>query len=259
MTEHRNAYPVRVDGAADPDPVSPLAVAGQVAAAGPALRGAALPVDRLLRGRRSSRSSPSCSPAATRAPCSTSTSACCAGPGGCTTTATAPWPPTATRRSRWPRSPTTRRTSTSPTPSGCPAGWSWSSGGCSPSRSTSSSAIFVGGGLWVGIHGPHSDDELDRRRPGRPARARSPASCCCSPAATPPALRLRPRHGPLGAPGRRLRRADDRPLSAVPPRPGRHRPRLPARRPPSRRRRPERRSQDHRLTFRRLVSPWPSR
>ena len=60
----------------------PLAVAGQVAAADPALRRAVLPLAGVLRRQRRSRSSRSCSPGAIRGRCSTSTSACCAGPGG---------------------------------------------------------------------------------------------------------------------------------------------------------------------------------
>ena len=67
------------------------------------------------------------------------TGGCCAGHGGSATTPTVPWRPTATRRSAWMRSRTTPRRWTSPTLSGSPAAWSWSSGGCWPSRSTSSS------------------------------------------------------------------------------------------------------------------------
>ena len=74
----------------------------------------------------------SCSPAAIRAHCSTSTSACCAGTGGSVSTSTPPWAPTATRRSRWP-GPTTRPISRSPSPNILPGAWSWSSG-CWPSR-----------------------------------------------------------------------------------------------------------------------------
>src|SRR5690349_1314675 len=55
------------------------------------------------------------------------------------TTPTAPWAPTGTRRSAWARSRTTPPRWTSPTPGGSPAAWSWSSGGCWPSRSTPSS------------------------------------------------------------------------------------------------------------------------
>ena len=78
----------------------PLALAGEVAAGDPALHRAGLPLDRVRRRSRSSPSSRSCSPVATRGPSSTSTSACCAGPGGSRTTRTARWVPTATRRSR---------------------------------------------------------------------------------------------------------------------------------------------------------------
>ena len=72
---------------------------------------------------------------------------------GRTTTATARWAPTGTRRSPSPTCRTTRPTWTWPTPSGSPAAWCWSSGGCWPSRTTSSSAVFVGGGLWLGARG----------------------------------------------------------------------------------------------------------
>ena len=58
-----------------------------------------------------------------RPPCSSSTSVSCAGRGGSTTTATPPWAPTAIHRSRWPTSPTIRRTWTCPIPSGSPGGW----------------------------------------------------------------------------------------------------------------------------------------
>ena len=47
-----------------------------------------------------------------------------AGTGGSGSTSTPPWVPTATRRSPWP-GPTTRPTSTSPTPNAPPVDWSW--------------------------------------------------------------------------------------------------------------------------------------
>ena len=66
--------------------------------------------------------------------CSASTWGCCAGRGGSATTPIAPWGPTATRRSASGRSRTTPPRWTSPTRSGSPAAWSWSSGGCWPCR-----------------------------------------------------------------------------------------------------------------------------
>ena len=123
------------------------------------------------------------------------------------TTATARWAPTATRRSPSPTCPTTPRTSTSPTPSTCPAGWCWSSGGCWPSRTTSWSASSSG-----------------RRHRGRSSSPTAQwqqvwggglvgllvlvAAVLLLFTGTLPAaaLRLRARHGPLGAAGGGLRR-----------------------------------------------------
>ena len=59
--------------------------------------------------------------AGTRGRSSTSTSGCCAGPGGCTSTATGRWAPTATRRSAPPTCRTTPPGSTSPTRNDLPA------------------------------------------------------------------------------------------------------------------------------------------
>ena len=93
-------YPVRVEGRLDAQP-EPLALAGEVAAGDPALHRPRVPVDRvfvlsvvafvaiLFTG-------------ATRVRSSTSTSACCAGPGVSGTTPSAPSRPTAIRRSRSP-------------------------------------------------------------------------------------------------------------------------------------------------------------
>jgi hypothetical protein len=50
---------------------------------------------------------------------------CCAGRGGWPSTVTAPWAPTATRRSPSPTSRTTRPGSTSPTRNGSRAGSRW--------------------------------------------------------------------------------------------------------------------------------------
>ena len=86
----------------------------------------------------SSRFSRSCSPRATLARCSASIWGCCAGRGGLPTTPIVPWGPTATRRSAWRRSRTTPATLDVAYPSGSPAAWSWSSGGCWRSRSTPS-------------------------------------------------------------------------------------------------------------------------
>ena len=91
-------------------------------------------------------------------------------------------------------------------------------------------AVFVGGGLWLGTRGGGRTTLGQRRQrrlePGRPARAdrrdRAPVHRPLPEAD----LRLRPRHGPVGTTGRGVCRADDRPLPAVPARPGRHRPGL---------------------------------
>ena len=71
--------------------------------------------------------------------CSSSTSACCGGAGGSASTRSARSAPTATPRSRCGR-PITPPSSPSPTRNTCPAAWCSSSGGCSPSPTTSSSA-----------------------------------------------------------------------------------------------------------------------
>ncbi len=62
---------------------------------------------------------------------------------------------------------------------------------------------------------------LGRRRIGRPARVHRGGRAAVHGELPEADLRLRPRHGPLGGPGGRLRRPDDGPVSAVPARPGR--------------------------------------
>ena len=93
-------------------------------------------------------------------------------------------------------------------------------------------AVFVGGGLWLGTRGATGQrlgQRLGRRRPGRPARADRRDRAAVHRPLPEAAVRFHARHGPLGAAGGRLRRADDRRVPAVPARPGRHRPRDAAR------------------------------
>ena len=66
METTTSPYPLRLDGRARAG-AQPLAVAGQVAAGDPALHRAGVPLDRVRRPDAWSRSSRSCSPAATRA------------------------------------------------------------------------------------------------------------------------------------------------------------------------------------------------
>ena len=135
--------------------------------------------------------------------------------------------PTATRRSRCTTCRTTRPTSRSSTPSTSPAGWCWSSGGCSPSRTTSSSASSSAAPATLAQRGRRPASwGAGPDRPAGARRRRGPALHRPLPAA---ALRPRPRPQPLGAPRRRLRRPDDRQVPAVPARPGRPRGWRPAR------------------------------
>ena len=130
---------------------------------------------------------------------STSTSACCAGPGGWATTPTARWAPTATRRSRSPTSPTTRHPG---------------------HRLPRAPVARVGAGQVVAAGDPPLPRGrlLRRRRHSRPSRGGRPGRRrlvgrdggligllvwsrglrCCSPAATRAALRPPARDGPLG-------------------------------------------------------------
>ena len=80
-------------------------------------------------------------------------------------------------------------------------------------------AVFLGTGwtVWDGSTGGGSSRRRADRAPGADRRRR-PAVHRPLPEAD---LRLRARHEPLGLPRRRLRRPDDRPLPAVPPRHGR--------------------------------------
>ena len=174
----------------------------------------------------SSRSSRSCSPAATRGRSSTSTSACCAGPGGWPTTPTARSAPTATRRSRLgagARLPghAGHRLPGAAVPGPGPGEVVAAGHPALPHRRASS----LGGG-GIGLAGrPRAAraSTAGRRRADRPAGRSSPASSCCSPAAT----RAASSTSCSGMnrwvlPGRRLRRADDRRLPAVPARQGGH-------------------------------------
>ena len=132
----------------------PRAVARQMAARDPALRGALVPLGRLRRAHRLRVLRDPRDGALSRAASSISTSASCAGRGASASTRTPPWQPTATRLSRSTRCPTTRRRSRLPTPSGSRGGSCSSSPGCSRFRtcSWSRSSRAAGG-----------------RGPGRPA------------------------------------------------------------------------------------------
>ena len=108
-------------------------------------------------------------------------------------------------------------------PSGSPAAWSWSSGGCWPSRSTPSSPCSPAAPPTPPGLGTRLAGRCPLRRPDRAAgvlRGDHAAGRGPLPAR---AVRLRHRHEPLGAAGRRVRRPDDRRLPAVPPGPGRDR------------------------------------
>ena len=82
-------------------------------------------------------------------------------------------------------------------------------------------AVFVGGGLWCRHAGSDQSNGWAAGGPGGAARARRRHRAAVHRALSPAAVRLHPRHGPLGAAGRRLRGIDDRPVPAVPPRPRR--------------------------------------
>ena len=131
-------------------PTVALAVDGQMGAGDPALPRYAFSYGWGSWCSASWRGWRSWSLAAIRAESSSSTWACCGGSGGCSTTPSASSAPISTRRSRWPMTRPIRPGSRSSTPGGCPAGWPWSNGGCWLSRSTSSFAVFTGGGSWLG-------------------------------------------------------------------------------------------------------------
>jgi hypothetical protein len=119
-------------------------------------------------------------------------------------------------------------------------------------------SIFVGGGIWLATRAGDADGTWE-------ASVSLLSLLVCIAAIvllfTGPlsqaAVRLHPGRGPLGAAGGRLHRADDRPLSAVPARPGRHRPRLHARWPPAAR--PRRRVGEHPSGPRRTGAMNPAR
>ena len=167
------------------------------------------PVHRPLPARRSS----------------TSTSACCAGPGASASTPTARSAPTATRRSRSPTCRTTRRGSRSSYPQALSRGLVLVKWWLLALPQYLIVAVFAGG-AWAGLRRGERqrlDVEL-RRRPDRPAGLHRRASCCCSPAATRGSIF----DFVMGMnrwvlPRRRLRDADDRRVPAVPPRHGRAR------------------------------------
>src|SRR4051794_19734302 len=130
------------------------------------------------------------------------------------------------------------------------------------------SAVHRGGHLrrWRAVAGnPRRDAQqlgqrLGRRcRPDRPAGADRRDRAAVHRPLPQAAVRLRPRYGPVGAPRGGLRGADDRPLSTVPARPRRHRPRLGARGPRSAR---TSRGTDRRPAgpgHPRALNPWPPR
>ena len=113
---------------------------------------------------------------------------------------------------------------TSPTPGGSPAAWSWSSGGCWPSRSTPSSPCSPAAPPTPRPGaGTHLAGRCPVRRPDRAAGVLRRDRAAVRGPLPARAVRLHHRHEPLGAAGRRLRRLDDRRLPAVPPGPGRGR------------------------------------
>ena len=114
-----------------------------------------------------------------------------------------------------------RRRWTSPTPNGSPAAWSWSSGGCWPSRSTPSSPCSRAAPPRRNRNlREHLAGRCLLRRPDRAARVLRGDRAAVRGPLPARAVQLRRRHEPLGAAGRRLRRFDDRRLPAVPPDPG---------------------------------------
>ena len=213
-------------GAADrgdgPAP-EPRSVAGEVAAGDPALRGAGVPVARLRRADRRGLLRRAVHGALPARAVRRSTSACCGGAGGSASTRSARSAPTATRRSRCGR-PTTRPSSTVAYPEHLSRGlvlvkW-WLL------------AIphylvigLMGSGLVARLGATPTRAGLGRER-ARPDRAARPVRRCRPAVQRPlPAgdLRLRDGHEPVDLPRGRVRRADDRPVPAVPPRSGRRR------------------------------------
>ena len=163
------------------------------------------PVHRPLPARRSS----------------TSTSGCCAGRWRVASTPTAPSAPTATRRSRSER-PDYPATLDVAYPAHLSRGLVLVKWWLLAIPHYLVVGLFLGGGWYVG-----------GRRPVDGAGAGAgligllvlfAAVVLLFTGRYPRAFRPRARHEPVGAPGRRLRRADDRPLPAVPARPGRRRP-----------------------------------
>ena len=89
--------------------------------------------------------------------------------------------------------------------------------------------VFAGGAAYTatGASGTHLAGRCLLRRPDRAAGVLRRDRAAVRGPLPARAVRLRRRHEPLGAAGRRLRRPDDRRLPAVPPGPGRSRPARP--------------------------------
>ena len=167
-----------------------------------------------------SRASRSCSPAATRAGSSTSTSACCAGRGAWASTPSARTARTAIRRSAWrdglsgdargrlPRAAVARARADQVVAARHPA--------------LHRRRHLPGRRRMGGLAGRRPGRAV-RRRPRRHPRVHRRRRTALHGPLSARDLRSRAGHGPLGGARRRVRGADDRPLSAVPPRSRRRR------------------------------------